>query len=323
MKAIVFALFAIAALSLAHSNSYYKAQFGSYVTKFNKEYSEKEYRYRLSVFSENLDFINEENQKGHSYTLGFTPFTDMTHDEFKASRSCGCMMKKNMRSNNVVSMNVKDLPESIDWREKGAVNPVKNQGSCGSCWAFSAVAAIEGVVAVKTGTLYNLSEQQLVDCDPNSNGCNGGLMDYAFEYVISHGGICSEEDYPYTAKDGQCKDDQCKSQTTIKGYKDIAAKDGKGLLAAIAEHPVSVAIEADSYVFQYYTSGVLDSDACGVYLNHGVAAVGYGVEDGKKYILVRNSWGPSWGDQGYVKIAHTDEGSGVCGINVNASYPVA
>ena len=148
-------------------------------------------------------------------------------------------------------------------------------------------------------------------------------MDYAFEYVISHGGICSEEDYPYTAKDGQCKDDQCKSQTTIKGYKDIAAKDGKGLLAAIAEHPVSVAIEADSYVFQYYTSGVLDSDACGVYLNHGVAAVGYGVEDGKKYILVRNSWGPSWGDQGYVKIAHTDEGSGVCGINVNASYPVA
>ncbi|KAK8795483.1 hypothetical protein WA158_000140 [Blastocystis sp. Blastoise] len=323
MKAILVALFAVCALSLAHSNAYYKAQFGAYTAKFNKNYSAQETRYRLSVFSENLDYINAENEKDHAYTLGITPFADMTHDEFKASRICGCMMKKPSRGLRNSATLKEDIPESVNWIEKGAVNAVKDQASCGSCWAFSAVAAMEGVDAIKNGKLQSFSEQQLVDCDNQSEGCNGGLMDYGFEYVINNGGICSEEAYPYTAKDGSCKDKSCTSIASFTSYVDVEENNGKQLLAAIAKNPVSVAIDADSFVFQFYTSGVITSEACGTDLDHGVAAVGYGTESGKKYILVRNSWGSSWGLDGYVKIGHVDDGEGICGINSMASYPLA
>lgn len=323
MKAVLLAIFAVVALSLAHSNVYYKSNFSKYVSKFEKTYSAQEMRYRLSIFSENLDFINSENTKGNSYTLGYTPFLDMTNEEFGASRSCGCLMKKTTRNLRTVRhLSESNLPESVDWREKGAVNPVKDQASCGSCWAFSAVAAAEGVVAISTGKLLDFSEQQLVDCDGSSNGCNGGLMTYAFEYLIEARGMCSQVDYPYTAQDDSCKDTSCARIGTISAYVEVEANNGNQLLAAIAEHPVSVAVSAGSSVFQHYTSGVLDSSSCGTGLNHGVAAVGYGVEKGKTYLIVRNSWGGSWGDHGYLKIAHTPEGAGICGINQMNCYPI-
>ncbi|KAK8791842.1 hypothetical protein WA158_005219 [Blastocystis sp. Blastoise] len=307
--------------SLNHSNSYYKTRFDAYISQFNREYTSQESRYRLYLFSENLDFIEKENLKKHSYKLGITPFIDLSDDEFKASKFCGCLMKQPVREKHVAYIN-RTIPESVNWVEKGVVNAIKDQRSCGSCWAFSAVAAMEGMDAIKNGKLQSFSEQQLVDCDISSFGCAGGFMDNAFLYVIQNKGICSEESYPYTAKDEDCKDKKCTSIATVSDYVDIEENNGEQLLMALANQPVSVAIEADSFVFKYYQSGIIDAEDCGSTLNHGVAAVGYGIEDGIQYILVRNSWGENWGEQGYVRLAHYNKGEGVCGINLSASYPL-
>ena len=238
----------------------------------------------------------------------------MTNTEFATSKMCGCMLKPTTgklptRLNN-------RAPEEVDWREKGAVTPVKNQGSCGSCWAFSATGSLEGGNFLATGKLISLSEQQLVDCDPKSHGCGGGLMTNAFQYVKAHG-LCTEEDYPYHAKDEDCKDTQCESAIKITGYEETPEFDGAALKQAVAKAPVSVAVEADSAVFQMYKSGVVDSTACGTSLNHGVLAVGYTDE----YWIVKNSWGANWGDNGYIKIKYDATGAGICGINQMNSYP--
>ena len=261
-----------------------------------------------------MKWAREMNAQDHPYTVGATPFADMTNTEFATSKMCGCMLKPTMTK---VSKYINVRPfEEVDWREKGAVTPVKDQASCGSCWAFSATGSLEGGNFVANGKLISLSEQQLVDCDPKSNGCGGGLMTNAFEYVMKKG-LCTEEDYPYHAKDEDCKDDKCTAAIQIKGYEEVAAYDGAALKAAVSKAPVSVAVEADSAVFQMYTGGVVDSTACGTSLNHGVLAVGYTDE----YWIVKNSWGPSWGDEGYIKIAYKATGAGICGINQMNSYP--
>lgn len=311
MKAIVFALFAVAlATSLRYENT-----FASFEARYGKNYiNEAERAFRGKVFAYNMDWVAKVNAEGHPYTVGATPFADMTNTEFAISKLCGCMIKPKMTKPATPIM--EKAVEEIDWREKGAVTPVKNQASCGSCWAFSATGALEGGNFVANGKLISLSEQQLVDCDTQSSGCGGGLMDYAFEYVMAHG-LCTEEDYPYHAKDEDCKDDKCESAISIKGYEDVPENDGAALKQAVAKAPVSVAIEADSMVFQMYKTGVIDSTACGTSLNHGVLAVGYAAD----YWIVKNSWGASWGDNGYVKIAYKESGAGICGINQAASYP--
>ena len=217
-----------------------------------------------------------------------------------------------------------DLPASVDWTAKGAVTPVKNQGQCGSCWAFSATGAVEGAHAINKGHLVSLSEQQLVDCSGSygNQGCNGGLMDSAFKYIIQNGGICSEEAYPYEGRDSKCRSNSCTAVTKIGGFYDVPADNADALQAAVAKQPVAVAIEADSSCFQFYSSGVLEC-ACGSALNHGVLAVGYGEEGGKPFWNVKNSWGESWGAGGYIKMLRGDKAprAGMCGIQRSASYP--
>jgi len=192
----------------------------------------------------------------------------------------------------------------------------------GSCWAFSTTGSVEGLNAIKTGNLQSFSEQELVDCGGRygNQGCNGGLMDSGFEFVVQNG-LCLESEYPYSGRNGNCKKSSCSSSVKISGYRDVPRGNSQALQAAVAQQPVSVAIEADRPVFQFYNGGVITSQACGQQLDHGVLVVGYGDSNGTPYWKVKNSWGASWGMQGYVLIERNAGGVGICGITSQPSYP--
>ncbi|KAA8536219.1 hypothetical protein F0562_028697 [Nyssa sinensis] len=280
----------------------------SWLVSHRKAYNaigEKEKRFE--VFKENLRFIDEHNAENRTYHVGLNRFADLTNEEYR-SKFLGARMERKKRlaspkSDRYSFRASEELPEAVDWREKGAVLPVKDQGQCGSCWAFSTVAAVEGINKIVTGDLISVSEQELVDCDKADNqGCNGGLMDDAFKFIISNGGIDSEEDYPYRATDGTCDQNRKNARVvTIDGYEDVPSNDEYSLKKAVANQPVSVAIEAGGRAFQFYQSGVF-TGLCGTALDHGVVAVGYGTQDGVDYWIVRNSWGANWGENGYIKL---------------------
>jgi C1A family cysteine protease len=307
----------------AFTEQQYQFLFSKFMTQHNKKYTHDQFFYRYTVFKSNLDIIHEHNtNSGASWTMGVNEFADETRDEFKVRLGYRHVENGYIRSKNTLqTLNQVHVAAntSLDWRTKGVVNPIKNQGQCGSCWAFSATASVESVHAIKTGKLVSLSEQQLVDCSDSfgNQGCNGGLMDQAFEYLIKNGGQCTEASYPYQGVDGTCQ--TCTPVAEIKGYTDVTAGNEAAIMPALNINPISIAIEADQNGFQFYSGGVF-SGVCGTNLDHGVNLVGYGTDAGKNYWILRNSWGTSWGEEGYMCIIR---GKDECGLDQVPSYPIS
>ncbi|KAE8710444.1 Cysteine proteinase 3 [Hibiscus syriacus] len=298
--------------------------FARFAYKYGRKYeSVEEMKLRFQNFKENLDLIGSTNKKGLSYTLGVNKFADWSWEEFQkhklgASQNCSATLKGNHQLTDDV------LPESKDWREAGIVSPVKEQGKCGSCWTFSTTGALEAAYHQAYGKGISLSEQQLVDCARafDNNGCHGGLPSHAFEYIKYNDGLDTEEAYPYTAKDGVCKFSSENVGVKVANSVNITMGAEDELKHAVAlVRPVSVAFQVIRS-FRLYESGVFSAETCGSTsqdVNHAVLAVGYGVENGVPYWLIKNSWGADWGDNGYFKM---ELGKNMCGVATCASYPI-
>jgi len=319
MKAIlILSLILVAGFATSVDFEELKTLWGAWKSMYGKTYAVGEDDARFAIFVENYKKVLKFNAENETPKLGLNVFADMTAEEFKSQKSGCAFVEDNeeyVNANTVVMAPTGPLPASVDWRTKGAVTPIKNQGSCGSCWSFSTTGVLEGFNFIKSGTLTSFSEQQIVDCDNNDYGCDGGWPYDALLYAAANG-LETESEYPYTGEDGTCKYNKNNAQVVNTGYSFILKNNRIALKTAIVLMPVSVLIEADQDVFQLYTSGVITT-GCGASLDHAVLAVGYNTANNQEYYIVKNSWGTSWGQQGYVYIS-TDptqnSGSGVCGI---------
>ena len=296
--------------------------FDAFVARFDKLWTpgSAEYEARAAVYAANVAKIAAHNALHDAglatYAQGVNEHSDLTFDEFRA-RFVGGYVRGSPGPTTVVDETA--APESVDWRTKNAVTPVKNQGSCGSCWTFSATGAMEGAYAIATGSLRSLSEQELVDCVSADKGCSGGAMQDAFAYVVANGGIDGEKDYPYVGAQYACWTNATKRDVAaMANYTNVPPNDEAQLAAHVALGPVSVAIEADQDGFQHYSSGVF-AGPCGVNLDQGVLVVGYAAD----YWIVKNSWGASWGEAGYIRLKRGVNASGLCGVALDASRPLA
>ena len=342
MSAFAFLFFILSnfLLSSIGVNSYaesYERLFDAWTTEHGIQFSD--HTQKGAVFEKWVDnhiYIKRVNALNLTYTLGHNRFSGMDSADFGNWLNRAYSPPHTDYIKYYVEVRVGGLPESVDWTEKGVVTPVKDQGQCGSCWSFSTTGALEGAYAIKTGELASFSEQQLVDCDTLGNGgkdhgCNGGLMDNAFHWIMKNDGLCLETDYPYvsgsTKTAGPCKT-SCKvvQGSDIETFVDIKANSDEEFVTALTRQPIAVAIEADQREFQLYKSGILTSN-CGTNLDHGVLAVGYGTDTslGLEYYKVKNSWSETWGEAGYIRLArgsNYNAGKGQCGILMEASYPV-
>ncbi|KAM6973095.1 cathepsin L.1 [Aplochiton taeniatus] len=334
MKLLV-VIAAVLAVGTAASLSLEDLEFHAWKLKFGKTYSssEVEARHRQSWLN-NRKMVLVHNimadQGIKSYRLGMTYFADLDNQEYRHLISQGCLGSFNSSLPQSCSSFLRQAggvqaPDSVDWRDKGYVTEIKDQKQCGSCWAFSTTGSLEGQTFRKTGKLVSLSEQQLVDCSGSfgNMGCSGGLMDQAFAYIKSNGGLDTEDSYPYEAEDGTCRFKPNSIGATCSGCVDITSGDEAALKEAVATvGPISVAIDAGHSSFQMYDSGVYDEPECSSSdLDHGVLAVGYGTDaNGQDYWLVKNSWGLSWGDKGYIMMTRNKNNQ--CGIATATSYPL-
>merc|ERR1712050_98736 len=305
--------------SSEHGVPDYTALWSEFKKTYGKAYNGNE-AHHFASFKADVDNIYAENAKHLTYTLEANEFADLTPEEF-SSRYLG-YKKPNKTWGSLANLGEHSydgeaLADSVDWSREGAVTPIKNQGQCGSCWAFSTTGGLEGRWKIASGQLVSLSEQQLVDCDRSDNGCGGGSMESAFAYEEGTG-VCTEGSYQYTARAGSCRSNSCSvgiPRGGVTGYRRVSSS-ASALMSAVQQGPVSVAVDATK--FQSYSSGVL-TGYCGTSLDHGVLVVGYGTADGADYWKVKNSWGSSWGEAGYIRVSREGD---MCGILDDASYPV-
>jgi len=312
----------LSACSLHATEEEYFTAFQNFVTKFEKKYDSfdaftKAYQnFKANVVKSTHFAMNTKS----SHRVGITKFFDLTKEEFVAhylGRKLSAPRKA--KAHGHVKASNATAPSSYDWRDKGAVSPVKDQAQCGSCWAFSVVQEIEGQYAIANGKIATFSEQQVVSCDTTDSGCNGGLEEQAYQYIIDAGGLVTEDQYPYTSGDGDSG--ECQEQSdfavTVKSYSAVSSDEDEIAAALVANGPLSVALNAESSLMDY-TGGVIDlsSDECDPQaLDHAVLIVGYGTDDnGADFWIVKNSWNTNWGEDGYFRMAR---GKGTCGINTD------
>ncbi|KAL8136732.1 hypothetical protein V2J09_002733 [Rumex salicifolius] len=326
-----------------YDNTIMETRFKSWLERNNKHYESRyEWMLRFGIYQANLNFIDYINSQNLTYKLGDNEFADLTNEEFKAlyvGRLIFPPTAGNHSQNSTAHETLQQAPLAIDWRKKGAVNPIKNQGP--SCdydfiifilrvqflvwyiYTFLTTSAVESIIKIKKGKLVSLSEQELIDCDTEAydNGCSGGYKDGAFQY-IQQNGLSTEAEYPYTATQGECKA-PVKKTATISGFKTVAANSEGSLLTAVAQQPVSVSVESSGSEFKLYSSGIFQGK-CGTKLDHDLIIVGYGEEKGVKYWIIRNSWGKNWGEVGYMRVLRgAAQSHGLCGLAMSPSYPLA
>lgn len=302
--------------------------FKEFISTYNKVYdTETEYNKRLEIFCKNYEFIDNHNRNDVTFSLDINQFADLTAEEFNSLYTPAPILL-NQNSDFDVDDIVYDkftLPKNFDWREDNHVSAVKNQAICGSCWTFSTTGSIESHYSIYKNEKVLLSEQELVDCSwmYGNLGCSGGMVDRAYRY-IKRFGLSSEKDYPYTAKDNVCKFKsimKSDNKTFITGWKNVQPLNETRLTETLYNiGPIAIAIDASGDAFRFYKSGIYDN--CGYNLNHAVLLVGYGVENGQEYYTIKNSWGETYGDKGYIKVARGKHPWGTCGLAMMPNFPI-
>jgi len=312
-------------IASAFATDDYAAKFLEFARKYGKSYHHDEFQYRLGVFKINVDFINAKNAAQSHMTLAVNEFADLTHAEFVQLYSGLKAVTIDPSQFQIEEKLVPTLPTNFDWNDKGAVTPIKNQGQCGSCWSFSTTGSTEGCHFIKDNSLVGLSEQNLMDCSDSygNAGCDGGLMTDAMNYIIANNGVDTEASYPYTAEDGTCHFSAANVGATLASYYNVIQGNETDLQVHVAVGPTSIAIDASQASFQFYSSGVYYEPACSsTSLDHGVLATGWGVDSSSQYPnywVVKNSWGTSWGQNGWIWMARNMNNN--CGIATMATLP--